>query len=175
MPLPYKIVDLIPKLNLIPHPEGGFFVETYRSGSIPMSTQGQTCIEGCHNPDHNLIPTKGRETNRPDGDVRRNALTSIFWVPTITSPEMVLTINCSDHVHYYQGGRPFKYVLYDPEGCDLTEVVLGPDVDKGHKLQVCVRGGLWKCGHLIPDSDVESNGEDSYEYSLIGEAVAPGK
>jgi len=41
MPLPTKVTDLISALNLIPHPEGGFFIETYRSGSIPMSTQGK--------------------------------------------------------------------------------------------------------------------------------------
>ena len=41
MPLPKKVSDLIPALNLIPHPENGFFVETFRSGSIPMSTQGK--------------------------------------------------------------------------------------------------------------------------------------
>lgn len=44
MPLPTKVTDLISALNLIPHPEGGFFIETYRSGSIPMSTQGKDIL-----------------------------------------------------------------------------------------------------------------------------------
>ena len=39
MSLPKKIKDLIVPLNLIPHPEGGFFVETHRSGSVPMASK----------------------------------------------------------------------------------------------------------------------------------------
>ena len=82
MPLPPKITDLIPVLNLIPHPEGGFFVETYRSGTQPMSTQGQTGFDTTNNNKNLIVTTDGRDTNRPDKDVRRNALTSIYWAPT---------------------------------------------------------------------------------------------
>ena len=42
MPLPKKVQDLMGPLNLIPHPEGGFFAETFRSGSEPMSTMVST-------------------------------------------------------------------------------------------------------------------------------------
>lgn len=90
-------------------------------------------------------------------------------------------MNCSDHIHYYQGGLPFKYLLYDPSMNQniVEEVVLGPDLDKGHKLQVCVPGGVWKCGQIltIADNDDDNNNNVEkldYEYSLIGEAVAPG-
>jgi len=168
MPLPPKIVDLIPALGLIPHPEGGFFVETFRSGSTPMSTQGQTGLD-CDNPNVSLVTTHGRGSNRPDGDARRNAMTSIYWVPTVKSTRLLLAYNHSDHVHYYQGGKPFHYSLYDPNTAEYTKVTLGPDLQKGQKLQVCVRGGLWKCGIL----DTSDEG-DEYEYCVIGEAVAPG-
>ncbi len=174
MPLPPTIKDLIPALNLIPHPEGGFFVETYRSGTKPMSTQGQTGYD-----DPNLVSsTDQRENNRPDNDIRRNALTSIFWVPTIQSPHLILGVNYSDHVHYYHGGRPFQYILYDPKGKgELRKVILGPDLHKGHQLQVCVPGGIWKCGSVLGyngDDEEEAIEYKDYEYSLIGEAVAPG-
>jgi len=53
----------------------------------------------------------------------------------------------------------------------MTEETLGPDLHIGHKLQVCVAGGLWKCGHLMEEKDGVNK---EYEYSLIGEAVAPG-
>ncbi len=39
-------------------------------------------------------------------------------------------------------------------------------------MQVCVKGGTWKCGKL-DDSDI-SSGDVDYDYCLIGEAVAPG-
>ncbi len=50
----------------------------------------------------------GRNKNRPDEDERRNALTSIYWVPTKKSPKLLLASNHSDHVHYYQGGSKFN-------------------------------------------------------------------
>lgn len=34
--------ELRTQLGLIPHPEGGCFLETFRSGSTPMSSRGQT-------------------------------------------------------------------------------------------------------------------------------------
>jgi len=211
MPLPRKTSDLIPKLGLIPHPEGGFFVETHRSGSIPMSSKGQTnlAVPDPSNGDlvveSNVVPvdsedatipitsttqekcrtTLRRGSNRPDGDERRNALTSIYWVPTIQSPMLMLATNCSDHVHYYQGGLSFVYYLLDAtvaEPC-LERVVLGPNLERGEKLQVCVRGGTWKCGEvLLPgsaggvggDDDGNDDGQQGYEYTIIGEAVAPG-
>ena len=36
----------ISQLGMIPHPEGGFFVETYRSGSVPMTSRGLTDKDG---------------------------------------------------------------------------------------------------------------------------------
>jgi len=172
MPLPPKISDLTSALQLIPHPEGGFFVETYRSGCDPMSTKGQTGL-GCTEPNINLVHANGRGNNRQDGDVRRNCLTSIYWVPTIASPKLLLAKNHSDHIHYYHGGLSFKYYIYNPDTGVMVEEILGPDIHRGHKLQVCVAGGLWKCGHLIEDKDCVNN--ESYEYTCIGEAVAPGK
>ena len=206
MPLPHKIADLIPKLGLIPHPEGGFFVETHRSGSIPMSSKGQTnlavpngdlVIEA--NSSSPVITTEDTTTtttitikkrrtsdrrgaNRPDGEERRNALTSIYWVPTVQDPRLMLGTNCSDHVHYYQGGLSFVYYLLDPAVAPprLERVVLGPHLDRGEKLQVCVRGGMWKCGEiLLPDGYAEGKDEkegqqQEYDYTIIGEAVGPG-
>jgi len=173
MPIPKKIKDLIPSLNLIPHPEGGFFVETWRSGSAPMTTMGQTGLS-CEDPDKNLVVAQGRAQNRADKDERRNALTSIYWVPTVKSPRLLLAYNCSDHVHYYQGGIPFRYNLYDPSTGEFSEEVLGPELHKGHKLQVCVKGGLWKCGVMVGDNERKESETADYEYTLIGEAVAPG-
>ena len=71
-----------------------------------MSTMGQTGLSDdcCQKPNINLVVANQRSQNRPDGDERRNALTSIYWVPTIKSPKLLLAVNHSDHVHYYHGG-----------------------------------------------------------------------
>ena len=135
-----------------------------------MSTKGQTGLD-CKEPNINLVHANGRGKNRQDGDDRRNCLTSIYWVPTIASPKLLLAKNHSDHIHYYHGGLSFKYYIYNPDTCVMIEEILGPNIHKGQKLQVCVAGGLWKCGHLIEDKDCVN---EEYEYTCIGEAVAPG-
>ena len=135
-----------------------------------MSTRGQSGYE-CEPKD--LVATDRH--HRPDKDGRRNCLTSIYWVPTLKSPRLLLAYNFSDHVHYYQGGRPFRYTLFDPATKAYRQEILGPDIKSGHKLQVCVRGGVWKCGAVELDDGDHGDGPTSrFEYSLIGEAVAPG-
>ena len=160
---------MVKELGLIPHPEGGFFLETHRSGSTPMSSQGQTDLNV---PDDDLVVTN-RTDSRPDRDGRRNALTSIYWMATESSPKLKLAVNLSDHVHYYHGGEPFEYILVDPQAKKAQRVILGGDVLAGHKFQMSVKAGIWKCGHLlVPNSSTKSSNKDAY--CLIGEAVGPG-
>ena len=125
-----------------------------------MITMGQTALDApC-----GLVVTDDRPDMRPDKDTRRNALTSIFWMPTRMSPKLPLGRNTSDHVHYWQGGGAFEYTIFDPATKELTTTVLGPNILGGQRLQVPVRGGLWKCGRLLEGSD---------DFALIGEAVGP--
>ena len=71
-------------------------------------------------------------------------------------------MNKSDIVHYHQGGSPLTYYTIDGDG-RLEKSILGPDPQKGHQLQLIVKGGLWKATVL-----------ESGEFGLLGEAVAPG-
>jgi hypothetical protein len=64
---------LVDKLNLIPHPEGGFFREVYRSGSTPMASKGATDETG-------TVMTTGRDPPP------RNVMTSIYWLLNQDSP-----------------------------------------------------------------------------------------
>jgi len=106
--------------------------------------------------------------------VRRNALTSIYWVPTIKSPVQPLTQNQSDHVHYYQGGLPFTYHTYCPTTRVLETKTLGPDILSGqHVLQIPVASGTWKCGHLVTEQK-EQDDSEPFEYCIVAEAVGPG-
>ncbi|GKZ01313.1 hypothetical protein MPSEU_001082300 [Mayamaea pseudoterrestris] len=173
--LPSSAAELVELLHLLPHPEGGFFLETFRSGSLPMSSKGQTNFNVDQK--HDLVTTNGRSHCRPDGENRRNCLTSIYWVPTVNSPKQPLVCNESDHVHYYQGGLPMKYTQYDLAKQSTETVILGPDLRRGHLLQYAVKGGNWKCAELMVeqhhDNDTLNNTIDA-DYSIISEAVGPG-
>jgi predicted cupin superfamily sugar epimerase len=170
--LPPTASELVELLHLIPHPEAGFFLETHRSGCRPMESRGQTGYQ-VSDPSSLVTTAEGMNRrhprNRPDSDPRRNALTSIYWCPTLRSPTQPLVQNDSDHVHYYQGGLPFEYFVYDPRARKLESAVVGPDVRGGHVLQLPVEGGKWKCGRIFP---VYSG--ITADYSLIAEAVGPG-
>jgi predicted cupin superfamily sugar epimerase len=156
--LPTKRSELIHGLGLVPHPEGGYFLETHRSGSTPMSSRGLTD----KNVDKKaLVQTWSGEP--------RNALTSIYWIPTLQSPKLRLVVYESDHVLYYQGGQPFEFWLFDPSTDKLDHCVLGPDICNGQILQLPVRSGVWKCGHMLTNK-----ADQPYEFTMIGEAVGPG-
>ena len=157
--LPRRAAEVTEALKLVPHPEGGFFLEMFRSGSEPMETRGLT---GAKDP-AGLCETDRRSGEGDAGS--RNWMTSIFWMPTSASPFLRLTVNKSDIVHYYQGGAPFEYVTYRAGGKVRVDV-LGPDIRNGHVLQLPVEGGVWKGGRMLDDG--------VHDYALIGEAVGPG-
>mmetsp|Transcript_4634 Transcript_4634/g.8786 ORF Transcript_4634/g.8786 Transcript_4634/m.8786 type:complete len:333 (+) Transcript_4634:62-1060(+) len=140
---------LVESLKLIPHPEGGYFRETYRSGAPPMASQGASDKRGT------LV-----QTNRPGSE--RNIMTSIYWLLNQDSPVGWWCSNASDHIHYYHGGAGITYMVVHPDG-RFERQRCGPDVANGDVLQFEVKGGCLKCC-TIGDA----------EFTLIGEAVAPG-
>ena len=149
--------EYVDALGLIPHPEGGYFRETFRAGSKPMASKGKTDDAG------DLMAT-----SKPDGKPReggqRNVLTSIYYCLTTDSPRQWWANNMSDHIHYWHGGGSLTYHIVHPDGT-YERQVLGPRADQGETLQLIVRGGSFKCAHLEPGAG---------EFVLLGEGVAPG-
>ena len=127
--------QIIEQLALEAHPEGGYFRRTY---TAPI--------------------------NCADGQDRRAAMSSIFYLLTTESPIGRLHSNRSDIIHYWQGGAALRYVLLSPEG-EFEEKIMGPDLAAGQLLQMTVEGGWWKASELL--------GADA-DFGLISEAVCPG-
>lgn len=135
--------DLIHQLQLTAHVEGGYYRRTYASTRLTNDLPARACMS------------------------------SIFYLLTDDSPIGHLHCNRSDIVHYYHGGNGqqggngqgsgvLRYTLIYPEGT-VEEIVLGPDLAKGHRWQLTVPGGVWKASELICG-----------EWGLISEAVCPG-
>ncbi len=110
--------QLIQKLSLTPHIEGGYFSRTYSSD------------------------LKTELSSKP-----RSLLSSIFYMLTDDSPIGYLHKNKSDIIHYFHGGSPLSYLIIHPDG-KLERKVLGADIDSGQQLQLIVRGGCWKATEL---------------------------
>jgi uncharacterized protein len=112
--------QLIEKLSLKHHIEGGYFSRTYQSD----------------------LTTTVTDDNKP-----RYLLSSIYYMLTDDSPIGYLHKNKSDIIHYFQSGSPLTYILISPDG-ELMKKILGTDLDKGQQLQLIVRGGYWKATEL---------------------------
>ena len=151
----------IDRLGLIPHPEGGFFVETYRTGCAPMSSRGKTAFDAGADADASGTTTSRRADAADDG--ARNHMTSIYYMLTRESDHQWWALNESDHVHYHHAGGPVTYHLASADGT-YERKTLGPDVERGQTPQLVVRGGTYKAAVL----------ERGAEFAIIGEGVSPG-
>src|SRR5574341_817249 len=112
-------------LGLEPHPEGGFFVETYRADEdIPASAM----------PDRYLG--------------RRNLATAIYYLLT---PETFSAIHrlLSDEIFHFYLGDPVEMLQLLPDGSGKV-VTLGPDILIGMHPQVVVPRGVWQGARLAP-------------------------
>jgi uncharacterized protein len=107
--------ELIDRLGMAPHPERGFYVETYRA---PLMVGG--------------LPHPGP----------RAASTAIYFLVTRAAPSTYLHRLRSDELfHLYEGG-PLEVLLLAPDG--TAEVRrLGLDVGAGERPQLVIPSGTW--------------------------------
>jgi len=115
--------QLIHLLDLKPHPEGGYYRETYRSDvTIPEGALGFPYV----------------------GD--RAASTAIYYmlVPGSVSKFHRLA---TDEVFHFLLGDPVTWVLLNPDG-KMDERVMGSFPDRGHELQLVIPAGTWFAGSL---------------------------
>ena len=110
---------LIELLGLAPHPEGGYYRETYRSGE---TVPGESLPE------------------RYTGD--RAHATAIYYLLTAGDCSRFHRVASDEVFHFYRGDPVLLAVLY-PDG-DGDTIVLGPDVRSGQAPQAVVPAGCWQ-------------------------------
>ncbi len=117
----------IEKLKLLPHPEGGYYRETYRS-------------EESINKDH--LPA------RFTGD--RNHSTAIYYLLENGQTSRFHRIKSDELWHFYDGDSLIIYSI-DKNG-RLTENKLGLNSDSGESPQVIIKAGEW-FGARLPNQN----------------------
>ena len=116
-----SIDALIEKLGLIPHPERGYYRETYRAS---------TAVQ--------LEP----RVLRPGATRARAASTAIYFLVTAKEPATFLHRLISDEVfHLYDGGPLEILRLFSDGRWDVA--VLGMNLDAGERPQIVVPAGTW--------------------------------
>lgn len=123
-----QIRQIIKRFGLRPHPEGGYFRESYR------------CSE--------LIPRTAL-AERFGGD--RNYSTAIYFLLTAGSKSRLHRLKADELWHFYLGG-PLRLVQLFEDG-RLEEVVMGHDVAAGQKLQHAIPSGCWFGAYPEPGSE----------------------
>lgn len=113
-----EIQTIIDNLGLQPHPEGGYFKETYRSVEIV-----------------------DQETLGASYSGSRNCCTGIYFMLTSDSFSAFHKITQDEMWHFYQGSPIFLHTItpLGEYGC----VEIGSDIAKGQIPQVLVPGGVW--------------------------------
>jgi len=145
--------QLIDLLGLMPHPEGGYFAEVWRSPE-------RLAV--------NALP--------PRYSGARSLSTSIYYLITPRSFSMMHRLRSDEIFHFYLGD-PVEMLLLGPQSARDREgvedeqapgyvAVLGPDIKAGHRPQIVVRRGTWQGARLIS----KRNGA----FALMGTTMAPG-
>jgi predicted cupin superfamily sugar epimerase len=126
---PARARELIERLGLAPHPERGYFVETYRS---PLAVSGAGAT----------LPHGGP----------RSASTAIYFLVTAAQPTTFLHRLISDEIfHLYEGG-PLDVLLLRDDGGPGEVARLGRDVAAGERPQLVIPAGTWFAVELQPGS-----------------------
>lgn len=106
---------IIRTLGLEPHPERGYYRETYRSSSDVQS---------------------------PRHHGTRAASTAIYFLVTAEEPTTFLHRLVSDEVFHLYDGGPLEILRLFPDG-SWDVAVLGMNLDAGERPQVVVPAGTW--------------------------------
>jgi predicted cupin superfamily sugar epimerase len=103
----------IDKLNLIPHPEGGFYIESYRDN---------------------------KKTQFDGFEGERNISTAIYFLLQHSQKSHFHKIK-SDELWFHHDGNVLEIYILDHN--ELKTIHLGKDLDKGEVLQAVVPANVW--------------------------------
>lgn len=117
------IENLIARYDLKPHPEGGFYAETYRAeATIDFTNEG-------------AFPS-----NRSYG-------TAIYFLLISDSFSAFHKIK-SDEIWHFYAGSPIEIIEITPTG-ECIKTVLGQDYNKGQVFQYTVLAGNWFASRVL--------------------------
>ncbi len=116
--------EIIEHLKLEPHPEGGYFRETYRSeGIIPQTVLGKSF----------------------DGE--RNYSTAIYFLLTSDNFSAFHKV-AQDEFWHFHIGAPIELHMINPKG-EHSHIIIGNNMLNGETPQFVVPGGYWFAAQIM--------------------------
>ena len=123
-----SIQKIINTLNLKPHPEGGYFTETYRSVGEIKQDSLDTNYQG-----------------------KRNFSTCIYFLLTSNKFSAFHRIKQDEIWHFYDGA-PIKIYVISETG-NISTQLIGRNFDKEEVPQFVVPGGCWFAAEVINENN----------------------
>ncbi|KAK3182189.1 hypothetical protein K4F52_006558 [Lecanicillium sp. MT-2017a] len=113
--------EVIEALNLTPHPEKGFYVETYRDANVSTEGERAPCTYIYY-----LLEGKAGLSH---------------WHRVLDAVE----------VWHYYAGAPLQLSVSWDDGKPVRDLVLGPDLWNGERPQIIVERGEWQHAQSLGD------------------------
>lgn len=157
----------IEKLRLEPHPEGGFYRQTYKA-DLTIAPVGQLS---------HPVASKS-EAPRVEQPDARAASTAIYFLLEGENFSAFHRLKSDEMWHFYAGSPMIVHVI-DPAG-EYSSILLGGDLDAGQVLQAVVKAGCWFASEIARPQFSETRREAGHpnfsdpKFSLVGCTVAPG-
>jgi len=123
-----KVENIIKKLDLKPHPEGGYFKETYRS----LAEINKNSLHSGYNG-------------------KRNYSTCIYFLLTSDTFSAFHKIKQDEIWHFYDGSPILLHTISETGIHD--EYTIGRDLSKGEVPQLVVPGNHWFAAEVINKND----------------------
>jgi predicted cupin superfamily sugar epimerase len=114
----------IDKLQLLPHPEGGFYREIYRAGEMILAENFHSRLKG-----------------------NRNIATSIYFLLQMKDFSAFHRIKSDELWHFYDG-CPVKISVITESG-GFSEIILGRNLSAGEQFQSVVKKNCWFAAELV--------------------------
>ncbi len=124
----HTVRELVEKFQLVPHPEGGFYKEMYRS---------QEVIDKASLPDRFL------------GD--RHFATAIYFLLEKNNFSAFHRIQSDECWHFYAGQTLHVHVIH--LNGEYEKIALGNNINQGETFQAMVPAGSWFASETAPGSD----------------------
>jgi uncharacterized protein len=177
----------IEKLRLEPHPEGGYFRQTYKSEMLIAPTDSSAVAKAATRvgqpeiPDGSQSPHPVAESATRAGQPARTASTAIYFLLEGESFSAFHRLRSDEMWHFY-AGSPLVVHVIDVAG-EYSSILLGNDPGREQVFQALVKAGCWFASEIAPDSHSSTASFDphrAYErgrnpaWALVGCTVAPG-
>jgi uncharacterized protein len=168
----------IERLRLERHPEGGYFRQTYKSGSIvePQVSENSRPTKST------LVAKSAIRVGQPGPGGARAASTAIYFLLEGKSFSAFHRLRWDEMWHFY-GGSPLVVHVINAAG-EYSSIFLGDDPGADQVFQAVVKAGCWFASEIVRNPHpstgsgqafTQNRGEAGHPpWALVGCTVAPG-